>query len=245
MRSFTSVIYNPAADGAGFDLLNTPAVFAISPSRTPPTEIRMSPNPTPPNPSRTVERIREIIVGRQLDRLEQRIARLEASGPVAGARIEPVDDRLLHAEARMEAVRHSLERLAENLRQDMESRSHQQRAEIQRLATQIQQVAAARAGESETEAVRQLEARLGNWLNQWQGALQRHLDDREKRLLNQIRGEVASLWENTENQITRMQSNAVDREWIERRLSRVADAARALADAAAPMSGNTDFTSYR
>jgi len=206
----------------------------------------MSLNPPPPNPSRTVERIREIIVGRQLDRLEHRIARLEASGPVAATHGGgPVDDRLLNVEARIEAVRHSHERLAEDLRQDAESRFIQQRAVIQRLAAQIQQLAASRTGEAQTDAVRELETRLGTWLNQWQGALQRHLDERENRLMEQLRGEVASLWENTEHQITRMQSRAVDREWIERRLARVADAARALAEAAAPMAGDSDLTSYR
>jgi hypothetical protein len=195
----------------------------------------MSPDSPPPNPSRTVEKIREIIVGRQLDRLEQRIARLETGGAHAAGRPQvPPDDLFPHAEARMEALRQGLERHVETTRQEAEIRHQQIRAEVQRLAAQIQQVAAARAAESEGSAVRQLEGRLGQWLGQWQGALQNHLAEREQRLADQLRGEVAGMWEHTEQQITRLQSRSADRQWLEQRLARVAAAARALAEAASP-----------
>ena len=203
----------------------------------------MSPNPSLSNPSRTVEKIREIIVGRQLDRLEQRLARLENSAPAAVPGTFPADDRLLTAEARLEALRHSFERFAESTRQEVESRSQQQRAEVQRLAAQIQQVAAERSSETGAGAVRQLENRLGQWLCQWQGALQTHLDEREKRMADQLRGEVATMWEHTEEQITRLQSRSAERQWIEQRLARIAAAARALADAASPP--DTDFVPPR
>ncbi len=206
----------------------------------------MSPESSPLNPSRTVEKIREIVVGRQLDRLEQRIARLETGGAVAPGRPQvPSDDYPAHTEARMEALRHNLERHVETARQEAEIRDQQIRAEVQRLAAQIQQVAAARAAESEGSAVRQLEGRLGQWLGQWQGALQNHLAEREQRLANQLRGEVAAMWENTEQQFTRLQSRAADRQWIEQRLARVAAAARALAEAASPPATDTDFVPPR
>ena len=75
----------------------------------------MSPEAPPLNASQAVERIREIIVGRHLERLEQRLARLEASdAPVVS--YPQLDERVLLAEARVEALQHSVSRLTDNTR---------------------------------------------------------------------------------------------------------------------------------
>jgi excinuclease UvrABC nuclease subunit len=193
----------------------------------------MSPTSPPINQSQAVERIREIIVGRQLERLEQRVVQLEAqTGPEQSA--VRFEDRLCTAEARLEALQHSLQRLSEHTREESASRSHQQRAEIQRLAMQIQQIAASRAAAASQPAIEQLEARIGTWLGNWQQALQNHLNHREEQLAGQLRAEVATLWENTESQITRLESRSGDRQWLEQRFAGIAAAARALAAAADP-----------
>ncbi len=137
-------------------------------------------------------------------------------------------------EAKLEALQHGLQRLTDSTREESEARAARQREEIQRLAAQIQQTAAAKTTESAGPAVQQLEQKIGSWLNHWHGALQTHLAEREERVSQQLRGEVAALWENTESQITRMQSRMVDRESIEERFRRIADAARALAECACP-----------
>jgi hypothetical protein len=208
----------------------------------------MSPSSSPTNPSQAVERIREIIVGRQFERLEQRVARLEGMdsfGQPQGS-AAPWEVRLCTSEARLEALQHSLQRLTDTTREEAEIRSSQQRAEIQGLAAQIQQVAAMKSAEArEQSAVRELESRLGTWLTSWQGALQSHLNERDHRLADQIRGEVATLWENIEAQITRLQSQEIDRERIEERFARVAAAARALAESAMPPSAGSDFSARR
>lgn len=196
----------------------------------------MSPAPpTPLNPSQAVERIREIIVGRHLEKLEARVARLEsraAQDPASSS----WEERLCTGEARLEALQQSVQRLNETTREEAEQRAQQQRVEIQRLAAQIQQVAAARAAESAQPAVERLEQKLGAWLANWQTSLQSHLNEREQRLAGQIRQEVASLWEHTESQITRLQSRALDRDQVEERFQRIAAAARALAECAVPAS---------
>ena len=208
----------------------------------------MSPSSSPTNPSQAVERIREIIVGRQFERLEQRVARLESGEPSGVLHAVPAawEERLCTSEARLEALQHSLQRMADTTREQVEMRSSQQRAEIQRLAAQIQQVAAIKSAEArEQSAVRELESRLGTWLTSWQGALQSHLNERDHRLADQLRGEVATLWENIEAQITRLQSQALDRERIEERFARVAAAARALAESAMPPSTASDYSAPR
>lgn len=183
----------------------------------------MSPTPIPINPSQTVERIREILVGRQLDRIEQRVSRLE-SGPSAATRPAGLfEDRLFANEAQIEAIRENVHR-----------HSDMHREEIRRLAKQIQQVAAEKAAAATQPEILRLENKVATWLTHWQKAFQAHLHERDQRLTSQLREEVAALWENTESQITRLESRAVDRDAIEERFSRIALAARALAECASP-----------
>jgi hypothetical protein len=193
----------------------------------------MSPAPSPLNPSQAVERIREIIVGRHLERLEQRVAHLE-TGPSPSHVPVQWEDRLCTHEARLEALQQALQRLTESTRTELESRSLQQREEIQRLVLQIQQVAALKASETAQPAIDQLERKIGTWLNNWQGALHNHLNERDQRLASQLREEVSTLWENTESQITRLEGRMLDRNTFDDRFSRLAAAARALAECAAP-----------
>jgi hypothetical protein len=197
----------------------------------------MSPTSTPLNPSQAVERIREIIVGRHLERLEQRVARLESTGSSAPAPPPPnalLEDRMFASEARVEALKENLRRQLDATRQQAELHFSQQREETQRLAAQIQQVAAAKASQSQPPPVQQLEQKIGSWLASWQSSFHQQLNDRDQRLAAELRKEVAMLWENTESQITRIQSRAVDRDSIEERFNRIALAARALAECASP-----------
>ncbi|MES2657924.1 MAG: hypothetical protein V4689_04860 [Verrucomicrobiota bacterium] len=194
----------------------------------------MSPTPSPLNPSQTVERIREIIVGRHLERLEQRVARIESGGVTAPAASSRLEDRLFANEAQLEALKENVHRLVDITREQTELRLSQQREETQRLAAQIQQVAALKSSEPAAPVVQQLERKIGTWLADWQSSFQVHLNDRDQRLASQLRGEVAALWESTESQITRLESRAVDRDSIEERFNRIALAARALAECASP-----------
>jgi 3-phenylpropionate/cinnamic acid dioxygenase small subunit len=198
----------------------------------------MTPTPPPLNPSQAVERIREIIVGRHLDRLEQRVARLETTGSPAPAPppapTTHLEDRLFANEAQLEALKDNVHRFVTSTRDQTEMRLSQQREDTQRLAAQIQQVAALKSSESPAPIIHQLEQKIGSWLTNWQNSFHLQLNDRDQRLTTQIRDEVATLWENTEAQITRLESRAADRDSIEERFSRIALAARALAECASP-----------
>lgn len=196
---------------------------------------------TPPlNPSQTVERIREIIVGRHLDRLEQRVVRLESSSqPGAHHGFGPLlEDRLVANEARLEALQDNVSRLADANREATEQRVAQFREETQRLAAQVQQVAAMKSTEAVAPAIHQLEQKIGTWLSDWQNAFHGQLNARDSRLATQLRSEVAGLWENIESQVTRLESRLMDRELIEERFRHIATAARALAECASPAALN-------
>ncbi|MEO7098565.1 MAG: hypothetical protein ABI162_04330 [Luteolibacter sp.] len=203
----------------------------------------MPPVQSPLNPSQAVERIREIIVGRHLDRLEQRITRLETGG--AAPQANPlVEDRLFANEARLEALQENVGRLADSNREINEQRLLQYREETQRLAAQIQQVAAMKSHEATAPAIGQLERKIGSWLTDWQSSFHAHLNDRDQHLTRQIRNEVATLWESTESQMTRLQSHMMDRKAIEERFGRIATAARALAECASPSSAGPGFATH-
>jgi len=193
-----------------------------------------SPSPTF-NPSQTVERIREIIVGRHFERLEQRVARLETHGvPAPAGSATHLEDRLFANEAQIEALKENVERFSAGHQEQSELRIAQFREETQRLAAQIQQVASLKSSESALPAVHQLEQRIGAWLTDWQSSFHLQLNERDQRIASQLRNEVAALWESTESQLTRLESRAIDRDSVEERFSRIALAARALAECASP-----------
>lgn len=195
----------------------------------------MSPETSTLNASQAVERIREIIVGRHLERLEQRVARLESSDAPASPRYPDFDARVLVAEARIEALQGSLARFAEGSREEIERHHHLQREEIQRLAQQIQQiqqVAAIRTADTrETAAVEQLEQRLGGWLNHWKSAIQQHLDLRDHQIAGHIQSELRTLQAAIDRRLIELETKLPDGKAIELRFKRIADAARAFAEA--------------
>lgn len=210
----------------------------------------MSPHPSSINPnvapsqtasrtaSQTVERIREIIVGRQLERLEQRVARIE-SGVHPNTPLPPAvpglfEDRLFANEAQIEALKENLHRLSDAQREQTEARFNQHRDEIHRLSNQIQHVAALKSAAASQPAINDLETKVIDWLRDWQGSLQTHLAERDHRLVTQLRDEFAAVWEQTESQLTRLESRTVNRDTIEERFKRIALAARALAECASP-----------
>lgn len=185
----------------------------------------MSPSPPTLNPSQTVERIREIIVGRHIERLEGRISRLEsASVPSAlkQAPDEPIGDRLLVTEARVEAL---------------QEHAAMYRQEAQRLAFQIQEVAREKSGASALPAVENLERKLGFWLTDWQNLMNSRLESRDRDLTANIRAELSLLRDGIEKRLTEVETKSPAD--IEERFSRIAAAARALAESASSYSPAT------
>lgn len=192
----------------------------------------MSPTPPTLNPSQTVERIREIIVGRHLERLEGRISRLESAPAIATAKQAPdesIGDRLLVTEARVEALQDHMQRM-EGTREEIERTAAMYRQEAQRLALQIQEVAREKSGASALPAVENLERKLGLWLTDWQNLMNSHLESRDRDLTANIRAELTGLRDGIEKRLTELESKSPSD--IEERFSRIAAAARALAESA-------------
>ncbi len=193
----------------------------------------MSQPPQTPSPSHAVERIREIIVGRQLDRLEQRVALLEQTPPSdrAAWTCEP---RLEAVEAQVEAIQDRLHRLSEGHRVESEARDLRHQEEIRRLADRIQTTAAERAT---PDAIPRIEAKLGQWLSDWQSSSLRRADQRESLLISHLRAELVKFRDWVSSEAAEQNRLKADRAELEQRFSRVAAAARALAEAAESPAG--------
>ncbi|MFD2255953.1 hypothetical protein ACFSSA_04625 [Luteolibacter algae] len=194
----------------------------------------MSPTPPTLNPSQTVERIREIIVGRHLERLEGRIARLEtapdtvANAPVSDAPI--FEDRLMIAEARVEALQEHVQRL-ETTSEEKERLAEMHRQDAQRLAAQINDIAREKAEATALPAVQKLENKLGAWLAEWQKSLHLRLENRDEKLLNQLKADLDELRSGVEKRFLEIEAKLPKN--IEKRLQDLANAARVFADSAA------------
>jgi hypothetical protein len=201
----------------------------------------MIPISPPLNPSQAVERLREIIVGRQFELFEQRIRRLEIAGPSAGltsATSEDFDDRLSASEALMEArfqsMHENVQQLVAKVREQTEHLLTQQHEATLQLTGQVQQLVSAQSSEISADMIRQLEQKIEVWLTNWQNFIHLQLNERDQNISAHLHREVATLWENTESQITALQSRAANWDTIEQRFSRIALAARALAECASP-----------
>jgi hypothetical protein len=183
-------------------------------------------------PARAVERMREIIVGRQLERIEQRLERLEANGGAAHQGDVASEPRLAVVEARLEAMEQMIQRMGEQIRME-EMRRAEIWTEVLRMALHVQQLADARSPHPAGAAVQQMEERMGAWLGQWQLAMQAHLESRDVRLMGQFRSELSSLWAHVQLEMARARAGANGHSEVEERFRQIAEAARVLAACAA------------
>ncbi|QTN31009.1 hypothetical protein HZ994_01265 [Akkermansiaceae bacterium] len=197
----------------------------------------MSPTPPTLNPSQTVERIREIIVGRHLERLEGRISRLESAPSVMPRSVNPeqFEDRLLVTEARVEALQDHVHRI-ENSRGDLEATAAMQRQEAQRLAFQIQEIAREKSAATTLPAVENLERKLGAWLVEWQKSINARLESHDRQLAEGLRAELAAIKDGFERRFSELEAKSGCLGSVEERFARIAAAARALAESAASFS---------
>ncbi|BCX50174.1 hypothetical protein HAHE_40820 [Haloferula helveola] len=162
----------------------------------------MPPTSPTPNPARQVERIREILVGRQMEAVERRLDQLEARlepMPVGGSDAWTEELEALRRESRESAVR---------LRDDFDAERLRQQEEARMLAQRIEAVVRGRRQMAD-EARQTLETELRPWFSRWQGELYETLQKRENHLIQQLREELDRM-----------------RHWMRGELSAQSDAAR-------------------
>jgi len=183
----------------------------------------MPPAPPDTNPSRQVERIREILVGRQMEHVERRLERLEAN--VRPMPTQGTDDVF---EIRLASYEQRHDLKLQELRDEIDAEKARRLSETHRLASQIQAALRSRT-DSGLEAQVELEQRITRWLEHWNQGFRQYLHQREQHLITEMRSELEQTREwlkarlSGEEKLGRMQAS----------FSQLAEAARAIAEAAA------------
>jgi hypothetical protein len=150
-------------------------------------------NPTNAPTSSQLERVREIIIGRQLGKVEQRLQRLEERTQVAvsDGTVSSSQERIEALEARFEAVRDAMQHQVDQIRFEFGGEMDHRKHEVRRLAEQIQQAAQAKLPPAVTVPdLAATENRLVAWVSAWQQSLEQHLVRRENWLIGQLREEL-------------------------------------------------------
>ncbi|MEM1082868.1 MAG: hypothetical protein AAGI48_02005 [Verrucomicrobiota bacterium] len=191
------------------------------------------PHPTPqPKAGRQVERIREILVGRQMESIEQRLERLERRlqpMPVDSTSAAPAADFL-------EKVKKEQAEQLCRLRDEIDADRLRQLDETRRLAQQIQSVARARSS-SDGETRQEAEQRLSAWFSQWQNNLYDYLNQREEHLISELRAELDRMRDWIRNEVAEKSSDTqADNPALRNALEQLSAATRAITESLGPSS---------
>lgn len=178
----------------------------------------MPPTPPIPSPSQQVERIREILVGRQMQSVEQRLNRLEQQlqpMPVAGT--GDLDE--LRAEQKEAFTR---------IRDELDGEKLRQLEETRRLSLQIQSIARQRREIAEEARLSVIDA-LKPGFERWQQSFLRYLDERESQLSKTVEDRIESLRSELKSPAT-----PLDQPGVRQAIQEFAGAARRLSEALTP-----------
>lgn len=135
--------------------------------------------------------MREIIVGRQLGLIEQRLQRLENHAITRVESTPSSSPQVEELEARFEAVRDSMQHQVDQIRLELGGEMNSRKQEVRRLAEQIQQAVQAKiVPQAAVQEVAASESRLIAWVSAWQKGLEQHLAQRESWLIGQFRNEL-------------------------------------------------------
>ena len=191
----------------------------------------MPPAPPETNPSRQVERIREILVGRQMDSVERRLERLEANlRPMP----TPGNDDVFEIRLATYEQRHDLK--LQELRDEIDAEKARRVEETHRLAVQIQ-AAARNRSDSGIEAQAELEQRITRWLESWNQGFRQYLQQREQHLITEFRSELDQTREWVKSRLATTEQSRMDQGRMQASFAQLANAARAIAEAAALHAG--------
>jgi hypothetical protein len=187
------------------------------------------PHPTPQlQAGRQVERIREILIGRQMETVEQRLARLEQN-----LQPMPVESSKAGFEQSLADVRKQNEESLCRLRDEIDADRLRQLDETRRLAQQIQSIARSR-NSTEDEARLTAEQRMSAWFSNWQTGLNQHLQQREQYLITELRTELDRMRIWIRQELAARQTAQPDITRLRGAFDQLAAATRAITDSLPP-----------
>lgn len=162
------------------------------------------------NPSQQVERIREILIGREMGRIERRLSHLEKPQSTSfGSGIS----------AQMATTHQSLIRETQQLRQNLQQEAVVRQQQISQLARRLNESAGAQTDGSASEA--QLRERITAMSNEMTALI----DARSREILHHLQAEILQWKNQMDRDLQSIRDIKADRKEIRSRFARMAAAA--------------------
>ena len=171
------------------------------------------------NPSQQVERIREILVGRQMHQVEDRLQRLETNPTTASIDHEAIE----RLERSQYAVIEQTNRLQQQVAQEVQLRNQQVAHLAQHLDSASRKLNEASAGIERQD--RQLEDHLSAHLEQISAAMAARIDARVREILQHLQSELVHWKSQVDRDLQGVHAQKADREELQSRFARLASAA--------------------
>lgn len=162
------------------------------------------------NPSQQVERIREILVGREIGRIERRLSHLE--NPEAAARAPRVPDQRA-------VIQHSLMRETQQLKQSLQQEAVVRQQQILQLSRRLNE---ASTGRNDSAA---LESHLRERIETMSNEMTALIDARSREILNHLQSEILQWKNQMDRDLQSIRDVKADRRDMSSRFARIAAAA--------------------
>ena len=170
----------------------------------------------PLNPSQQVERIREILIGRQLHQVEDRLRQLENTLDSQGQGTNLGDDVLRRMESSQAAVLEETQQLRQQLQQETQLRNSQ----IDRLTQQLETTCRDLHRHDQ-----HLQKNLSSHLENISSAMAARIDARVREILHHLQSEITQWKHQVDRDVQSVRDDSVSRGELKSRFARLASAA--------------------
>lgn len=189
------------------------------------------------NPAEQVERIREILVGRDMALVNNRIQNLETQVQDKSSEVSKiVSQQMQDAEAKMASSHQEVQQITAHIRQQLQQETSTRTQQINDLAKKIDD-AAARMNQTSQQLLSVEADRGDNITKKLEGLsseMASRIDAHSRQIMEHLHREIQQWKNRMDGQITNLSEEKVDRQELTTRLARIASAA--MGDAVPPPS---------
>ena len=180
------------------------------------------------NPAEQVERIREILIGRDIKLVNERIHELESSvQDNTSAVARNLSEQLQKAEQQHQSAQENIQTITTHIRQQLEQESVTRGQQIQNLAEKID--AAASRMDQTTQQLLHLETGhthdISKKIENLSSEMASRIDAHSRQIMEHMHREIQQWKTRMDGQISTLTEKKVDRQELSSRLARIASAA--------------------
>ena len=173
------------------------------------------------NPSQQVERIREILVGREMGRIERRLADLETSTPTATTPFQ----RKPEIEQRMATTQQALLRETHDLKMRIQRESAARQEQISQLAQKMAREPAQTGSALGVSGQASIERHVSTRMEKLAAEMTALIDARTREILHHLQNEILQWKNQMDRDLQGIRDVKVDRKEMMTRFARIAAAA--------------------